>query len=306
MPLWVPSRGHTGSMLLVGTGDGLVELGVEGQVVRRGLGGVDVTGISGDWAIAGDQVVSLDDGAPRALPDGLLPRCLLALAGGRALVGTSDARLVLVGSADGPAVDRAFDGITTRPTWSTPWGAPPDLRSLTMGAGRPFAGVHVGGVWRRDPEQWIEVVPAEADDHQVLADGDTVAIAAAIGVGQSSDRGDTWHWSTEGLHARYCRALALADGWLLASASTGPATHEAAVYRRPIDDPERPFAPCGGESGLPATFPHNIDTFGLVAAGNLVAVGERYGRVYLSDDAGESWRKLAEALPGVYCLAFAG
>jgi len=293
-------------MLLVGTGDGLVELGLDGKVVRRGLAGVEVTGIAGDWVIADDQVVSLDDGEPRALPDGLVPRCLLALAGGRALVGSSEARLVLVGSTDGPALDRAFDAIPTRGQWTTPWGAPPDLRSLTMGDAGLFAGVHVGGVWRRDPDQWIEVVPAEADDHQVLADGDTVAVAAAVGVGQSSDGGNTWHWSTEGLHAGYCRAVALSEGWLLASASTGPATHEAAVYRRPIDDPEQPLVPCGGESGLPATFPHNIDTFGLVAAGNLVAVGERYGRVYLSEDAGESWRKLAEALPGVYCLAFAG
>jgi hypothetical protein len=231
---------------------------------------------------------------------------LLALAGGRALVGSSEARLVLVGSADGPAVDRAFDAIPTRSQWTTPWGTPPDLRSLTMGDAGLFAGVHVGGVWRRDPDQWIEVVPAQADDHQVLAEGDTVGVAAAVGVGQSSDGGNTWHWSTEGLHAGYCRAVALSEGWLLVSASTGPATHEAAVYRRPIDDPEQPLVPCGGESGLPAAFPHNIDTFGLVAAGNLVAVGERYGRVYLSEDAGESWRKLAEALPGVYCLAFAG
>ena len=293
-------------MLLVGTGDGLVELGLDGKVVRRGLSGVEVTAIAGDWAIADDRVVSLGDGAPQALPDGLLPRCVLALAGGRALVGSSEARLVLVGSPDGPAVDRAFDAIPTRSEWTTPWGAPPDLRSLTMGDAGLFAGVHVGGVWRRDPDQWIEVVPAETDDHQVLADGDTIAVAAAVGVGQSSDGGDTWHWSTAGLHAQYCRAVALAEGWLLASASTGPATHEAAVYRRPIDDPEQPLVRCGGESGLPATFPHNIDTFGLVAAGNLVAVGERYGRVYLSEDAGESWRKLAEALPGVYCLAFAG
>jgi hypothetical protein len=293
-------------MLLVGTGDGLVELGLDGNVVRRGLTGVEVTGVAGEWVIADDRVVALEDGAPRPLPDGLLPRCLLTLAGGRALVGTSEARLVLVGSADGPAVDRAFDAIATRGEWSTPWGAPPDLRSIAMGDAGLFAGVHVGGVWRRDPEQWIEVVPAEADDHQVLAQGDTVAVAAAIGVGQSSDGGDTWHWSTEGLHASYCRAVALSEGWLLASASTGPATHEAAVYRRPIDDPEQPLVPCGGKSGLPSTFPHNIDTFGLVASGNLVAVGERYGRVYLSEDAGESWRKLAEALPGVYCLAFAG
>jgi hypothetical protein len=293
-------------MLLVGTGDGLVELGLDGKVVRRGLGGVEVTGIAGDWVIAEDRVVSLDDGAPRALPEGLLPRCLLALAGGRALVGSTEARLVLVGTTDEPVIDRAFDAIPTRDKWTTPWGAPPDLRSLTTGDAGLFAGVHVGGVWRRDADQWIEVVPAEADDHQVVAEGETVAVAAAVGVGQSSDGGNTWHWSTQGLHAGYCRAVALSEGWLLASASTGPATHEAAVYRRPIDDPEQPLVPCGGDSGLPATFPHNIDTFGLVAAGNLVAVGERYGRVYLSEDAGESWRKLAEALPGVHWLAFAG
>ncbi|MGH9230672.1 MAG: hypothetical protein ACRD07_18420, partial [Acidimicrobiales bacterium] len=112
-------------MLLVGTGDGLVELGLDGKVARRGLAGVEATGIAGDWVIADDRVVSLDDGAPRELPDGLLPRCLLALAGGRALVGSSEARLVLVGSPDGPAVDRAFDAIPTRRQWTTPWGAPP-------------------------------------------------------------------------------------------------------------------------------------------------------------------------------------
>ncbi|MGH9110690.1 MAG: WD40/YVTN/BNR-like repeat-containing protein, partial [Acidimicrobiales bacterium] len=134
---------------------------------------------------------------------------------------------------------------------------------------------------------------------------DLVAVAAAVGVGQSDDAGETWTWSHEGLHASYCRAVALAEGWLLASASTGPATQQAAVYRRPLDDPQRPFAACGGGSDLPAMFPHNIDTFCLVAAGNLVAVGERHGRVYLSDDAGQSWRTLADALPGVHCLAFA-
>ncbi|MGH2475634.1 MAG: hypothetical protein ACRDIL_10250, partial [Candidatus Limnocylindrales bacterium] len=75
-------------MLLVGTGDGLVELGLDGNVVRRGLAGVEVTAIAGDWAIADDRVVSLEDGATRAMPERLLPRCLLALAGDRALVGS--------------------------------------------------------------------------------------------------------------------------------------------------------------------------------------------------------------------------
>ena len=183
-------------------------------------------------------------------------------------------------------------------------GAPPDLRSLTMGEAGLFAGVHVGGVWRRDPDQWIEVVPAEADDHQVLADGNTVAVAAAVGVGQSSDGGNTWRWSTEGLHAKYCRAVALAEGWLLASASTGPATHEAAVYRRPVDDPEQPLVPCGGTSGLPARFPHNIDTFGSSRQPGRGGRALRPGLPVRGRR--ESWRKLAEALPGVYCLAFAG
>lgn len=300
-------------MLLVGTADGLLDLALDGTEERRTLDGADVTAVSGDWAIANGWVMSLDSGQPVDLPDDLAPRCLLALDGGRALVGTSDARLLVVGGPEGTARDALFDSVPTRENWSTPWGGPPDTRSLALGGDRPFAGVHVGGVWRRDPSGWIEVVPAEADDHQVACAGDRVVVAAGIGIGQSEDGGDTWHWSDDGLHGRYSRAVAVADDWLLASASTGPGTTEAAVYRRPLADPEAPFTRCGAESGgtsagdtLPRAFTRNIDTFELAAAGALAAVGTPTGDLYLSEDAGGAWRCIASALPGVRCVEFSG
>lgn len=294
-------------MIIVGTGDGLVELALDGTVERRALPGSDVVAVSGDWAIAGGKVVNLDSGAPVDLPDGLAPRCVQALDGGRALVGTSDARIVTVGGPEGVERDDAFDALPQRSSWTTPWGGPPDTRSLTLGPDGPFAGVHVGGVWRREAGTWVEVVEADADNHQVTYAEDVLAVAAAIGVGVSRDGGDSWHWSDAGLHAPYCRAVAVADGWLLASASTGPGTREAAVYRRPLDDPDAPFTRCGSDDGegLPASLPHNVDTFELAAEGQLVAVGTPTGEVHLSEDAGASWRTLASALPGVRCVTFA-
>ena len=296
-------------MLLVGTADGLRDLALDGREERRTLAGSSVVAVSGDWAITDGWVIALDTGTAVALPDGLMPRCVLALDGGQALVGTSDARVVEVGGPEGPARDLLFDAVPTRRGWSTPWGGPPDTRSLARGPRGLFAGVHVGGVWRRGTVEWVEVVPAEADDHQVACTGDVVAVAAGIGVGQSDDGGDRWHWSDDGMHGRYCRAVAIADGWLLASASTGPATTEAAVYRRPLGDPEAPFTRCGVEGngnghGLPRAFPHNIDTFEMAAAGPIVAVGTPTGELYLSEDSGARWRTLATALPGVHCLAF--
>jgi hypothetical protein len=296
-------------MLLVGTADGLLDLALDGSEERRTLPGADVVSVSGDWAIANGWVMALETGAAIEMPDGLAPRCVLAIEGGRALVGTSDARVVMVGDPRGPLRDALFDAVPVRGSWSTPWGGPPDTRSLAMGPDGTYAGVHVGGVWQRRAAEWVEVVPAEADDHQVVCVDDVVAVAAGIGIGQSDDQGRTWHWSDDGLHGRYCRAVAIADGWLLASASTGPATDEAAVYRRPLADPQAPFSRCGVEGagnghGLPRSFAHNIDTFELAAAGPLAAVGTPTGELYLSEDSGATWRTLATALPGVHCLDF--
>lgn len=300
---WVPGR-HTGGMLLVGTADGVVELALDGREVRRAQPDTEITALSGDWAIAGDRLLALDTGATVELPEGLQPRCVLALGGGRALVGTDHARLVEVGGPSGPVLDTDFDAIPARAFWSTPWGGPPDTRSLAASPAGTFAGVHVGGVWRRGADGWTEVVRSEVDDHQVAAVGATVAVAAAVGVGQSDDGGETWAWSDRGLHGSYCRSVAISDGWVLAGASTGPGDRQSAVYRRPLDDPERPFELCGGE--LPHRFAHHIDTGALVAAGALAAIGAPTGEVYVSEDAGATWRCLTDNLPGVHCIDLAG
>ena len=149
-------------MLLVGTADGLLDLDLDGTEVRRTLPGADVISVSDDWAIADGWVMALDSGRAVALPDGLVPRCVLSVNGGRALVGTSGAHVLAVGGPDDPTRDVLFDAVPARAGWSTPWGAPADTRSLAVGPDGPYAGVHVGGVWRRTPVGWIEVVPAEA------------------------------------------------------------------------------------------------------------------------------------------------
>jgi hypothetical protein len=293
-------------MIVVGTADGLIELALDGAELRRALPGMEVQALSGDWAIADGRVLSLSEGLPLPLPDGLVGRCVLALPGGRALVGTSDARLVTVGVPGAPVTEPSFDAIPSRKEWSTPWGGAPDTRSLATSSDGPIVGVHVGGVWRIEGEQWIEAVPPEADNHQVTANGDLVAVAAAIGVGQSNDGGRTWGWHDEGLHAPYCRAAALTDGWLIVSASTGPGSRRGALYRRPIDEPHRPFIPCGdsGKDDLPAAFTHNIDTFELAASGNLAAMGTPTGELYLSEDSGATWTIISDSLPGVRCVQF--
>jgi hypothetical protein len=295
--------GPMGPMIFTGTADGLYEISLDGNITQHALAGTEVGAVSGDWAIVDGVVRSLSGHRTLELPEGLVPRCLLGAAGDTCIVGTSSARLFETDASSIRPVE-SFDDIPQRKDWSTPWGGPPDTRSLALGPKGILVNVHVGGVWRSEGSGWFEVVPASRDAHQVVAVESTVAVAAAAGVGQSGDGGATWTWSTEGFHAPYCRAVTIADGWLLASASDGPGTKRGAVYRRPLDDPKKPFVSCGGQGELPKYFPSNVDTFELVAAGDLVAVGTASGELYLSDDAGAAWRLVNDALPGVRCVEF--
>lgn len=290
-------------MILTGTADGLYEISLDGDIMRHALAGTEVAAVSGDWAIADGTVKALADDRTLELPDGLVPQCLLSGPGGTCVIGTSSARLFETDTSGVRPVE-SFDDIPQRKEWSTPWGGPPDTRSLALGPKGLLVNVHVGGVWRSEGSGWFEVVPADPDVHQVVAVDSAIAVAAGAGVGQSLDGGATWTWSIAGLHAPYCRAVTIAAGWLLASASDGPGAQRGAVYRRPIDQPDQPFVGCGGNGGLPKFFPYNVDTFELAAAGDLVAVGTPSGELYLSDNAGETWRMLNDALPGVRCVEF--
>jgi hypothetical protein len=91
---------------------------------------------------------------------------------------------------------------------------------------------------------------------------------AAVGFGWSEDGGKSWSWNTEGLHDSYLRAVCLDGETAYVSASDGPFTKRAAVYRARLGSA---FVRC--EEGLSEWFPHNVDTGHLDAAGGRAVIG---------------------------------
>jgi hypothetical protein len=125
--------------------------------------------------------------------------------------------------------------------------------------------------------------------------------AAAIGLGRTDDAATSWTWEAEGLHATYCRAVAVSDAMMFLSASQGSGGAMACLYRKPLAG-DHPFERC--DHGLPKWFSDNLDTFCLVARGSTVVAGDADGTVYVSSDDGDTWDVAASGLPGVYCLTF--
>jgi hypothetical protein len=262
--------------------------------------GVAATVAGGRWWVLTDDGHLLRSGQPVASLSGVKGRTLLR-ADGEMLVGTSEARLFRL---DGQRLepDPSFDRAPGRETWYTPWGGPPDTRSLASEtSGTLYANVHVGGILRsEDGGEWEPTIDVDADVHQVIAEGGMVLAATAYGLATSKDGGGTWDTAADGLHGPYCRAVAVSHGTVLVTASTGPFTERAAVYRRGIGGGK--FERCGG--GLPEWFPANIDTHCLSASGGRVAVGTDTGDVWVSEDEGLTWRRMAEGLPSIRSVAF--
>jgi hypothetical protein len=291
-------------MIRLATAEGVVDLRDDRRTVH--LEGRMVSALSGDWVVLDNDAVGTVDGVVAVRIPELSVWCVGGVDGG-ALVGTSEARLFRVDESGTVEPDESFDSIPTRDEWYTPWGAPPDVRSLAIsGEGDALVNVHVGGLWRRAAGQddWEQLVAVEADVHQVVTSpgrgSQIVAAAAAIGCGVSADGGITWRWSAEGLHASYSRAVAVAGDTVLVTASTGPSTREGAVYRRRLAA-DGPFERC--TNGLPASFPYNLDTFSLAARGDEVALGTRDGRLFVSADAGANWKLAADDLPEIRAVA---
>lgn len=225
-------------------------------------------------------------------------------AGAALVVGLAGGRLAVVDARTGgvEAVP-SFDEVPGRDGWENPAAPIPDLRSVAVSPeGTWFANVHVGGVWRSADRgaTWTNVIPPGTDVHEVVTGADgRVAAAAAVGFGWSADGGRTWAWTTEGLHASYCRAVALDGDTAFVSASTGPETRDGRLYRCRLG---RPLSQCRG--GLPESFPFNLDTGTLAAAGGGVAVGGADGRVFRSADGGATFELLTERVGRVRVLRF--
>lgn len=290
--------------ILVGMENGLYELGSSETLLEKPT--ALMHGPEAWWAIADDyRVVRSADTLSWdevAVVRGLRANCVLPL-NGDALVGTSEAHLVRVSDGKAERVP-SFDRVATRDRWYTPWGGPPDVRSLSIGPDDArYANVHVGGILRsEDGERWRPTaIDVDADVHQVLAHPETpglVFAATAIGLAVTGDGGDTWEFSDEGMHAAYCRAVAIAGDTILVSASMSHTGRNAALYRRPLASGG--FERC--REGLPEWFGDNVDTYCLDARGDDAVLGTSDGSVYASQDAGRTWTEAASGLEPISCV----
>ena len=306
------SQGHHRELMsvLVGTAAGLFELTSDGARSIDGLGSRGVTALARDGRRAsaiteGRQVWSSEGRSWEAVHsiDGWPATCLAPTRDG-VLVGTEEAHLVRITDA-GCATVEPFERVDGRARWHTPWGDPAEVRSIAIGTSDAiYVNVHVGGVVRsRDRgRSWTPTLDIECDVHEVLAPAEWpgwVLVAASVGFGISRNGGDSWEFTTAGLHAHYLRAVAVSGTMVLVSASTGPRSSRAAVYRRRLEGRDG-FERC--RSGLPEWFDGNIDTSCLAAQGTRAVFGTADGRIFRSQDAGGSWELAAHGLPAVRCI----
>jgi hypothetical protein len=197
--------------------------------------------------------------------------------------------------------DEFFAEAPGREQWFTPWGDPAAVRSMTLDADLTlYVNVHVGGILRYDDTGLVPTLDISADVHQLAAHPTAQgAIFAACARGlAATHNGHDFDIRSEGLHASYCRAVAVMEDGVLISASTGPSTNRGRLYTSPLWEGE--FAPV--TRGLPEWFDGNVDTHCVVAEGRVAHVGHR-NTVWRSEDAGENWSVLITELPRITCLA---
>ena len=182
---------------VVGTAEGLV--GSEGEIwlAHRAISALAWDGHGWVVLVDGREVARVHGDEVESLGeiDDETGRCLLPTADG-VLLGTAHARLGVL--RDGVVTMLpSFDEAEGRDGWYTPWGGPPDTRSLSASAdGALFANVHVGGILRAEaPDRvWSSTIDIDADVHQVLADpsdASHVVAATARGLAETHDAGGT-------------------------------------------------------------------------------------------------------------------
>ena len=291
--------------ILVATRDGLHRFDVSGRLLKVEFAGREVSTIAPEgwelWAILdGTEVVhtaGVDWWFHVANLRGLRGNCMADTRAG-VIVGTSDAHLYRIA---GKGLERvsSFAGAPGRKEWFTPWGGPPDTRSITEDGDTVYVNVHVGGVLKSSDhgESWQPTIEIEADIHRVTTGHGRVYAAGADGLSVSQDQGSTWTSSNGGLRGSYCRSVTVCGETVLVSAADGPRGGHSAIYRSDVEG--RSFE--RSTQGVPEWFKPNIDSLCLDAFpdGSLAAFGTQDGRLFASTDKGESWSEIARGLPEV-------
>jgi len=286
--------------LLIGTAagafvfDGTVEPLVEGTRINH-----LIRDDGSWWAADGKGRIHRDGEVVAEMPGKASPLCIQPTPE-TVWIGADEARLF--GLEKGQiAEDEFFREAPGREDWYTPWGAPADVRSMTLDADHTlYINIHVGGIIRYDNTGLVPTLDISADVHQVSAHPSqkgAVFAATAWGLAQSHN-GHDFDFRTDGLHSNYCRAVAVLEDRVLVSASTGPSTKRGRLYAGELWDGQlHPVS-----AGLPEWFEENLNTHCLVADREAVYAGVG-DTVWRSEDKGESWETLVSDLPMVTCLA---
>jgi hypothetical protein len=295
--------------------DGLFAISGEGH--SHEFAGLPVRGLAPDkrggaLAIVGRNSLS------RCAPDGSWTTlavsdfelsCCVAV-GDVVYVGTDDARVLRLRDGSGKLEPiEAFQNVAGRDTWfagsaiinGQRVGPPLGIRSLAANSTGSvlFANVHVGGIPRSTDggKSWYPTVEVKSDVHEVSAaqnDPEIIVAAAAAGLCISRDSGKTWTIETEGLQVPHCYAVAVSGDNILVSASSDPFAAPGQIYRRPIQ-------PNGSlevvEGGLPRWMDGGVDTGCIATNGSFVAVADKGGNLYSSDDFGRTWSRRRTGLP---------
>jgi photosystem II stability/assembly factor-like uncharacterized protein len=214
----------------------------------------------------------------------------------------------------------ALRELPSEPNWSfppRPWTH--HVRTIALHPTDPdwlAVGIELGGVMRsRDAgASWADHNPkAHSDAHQLLTHPlapERLYEAAGQGIARSEDLGESWRRFEHDLDRTYAWAQAIdpadPDLWYV-SVSRGPfAAHgrgdgESRLLRSRGDG----FTAIDswGEDAELRRMPYALATFREQPGRLLVAL--RGGTLLLTDDAGESWRRLALRLPDAVALAAA-
>ncbi len=222
--------------------------------------------------------------------------------GGIIFVGTDDARMLRLtpGSHVLEPVD-GFDNVPGSHRWfagsaivnGQRLGPPLGIRSVAANSDGSvlFANVHVGGIPRSTDggRTWQPTIDINSDVHEVRAhpaDPDLVVAAAASGLCISRDAGATWTIESDGLYDPHCYAVAFSGNDILVSVSADFFGSEGRIYRRPVG---LDGSLAAVEGGAPGWLEGITDTGCIAASGSSIAIVDRAGNLYFSNDFGQGW-----------------
>ena len=296
-----------GGGLFAVTGDGQTQ-----EIANQPVRGLAPDGYGGALAIVGGRSLrrraSSGEWTTLATSEFELSCCMSVR--GIIYVGTDDARMLRLrpGSSVLDPID-GFDSVPGRDTWfagsaivnGQRLGPPLGIRSVAANSNGSvlYANVHVGGIARSldGGSTWQPTIDINSDVHEVRAhpvDPDLVVAASAIGLCISRDAGVTWTIKREGLHASHCYAVAFSGDDIFVSASADFFAGEGRIYRRPVK-PDGSLVVVKG--GMPAWIEGIVDTGCIATNGSSIAVADRAGNLYGSDDFGQAWLCRSTGLP---------